>query len=177
MEARSGLYHYTECGLPNVRLQGVGWQVCPDCGVRRVRIPSIGRLHDVIARTLVEKPARLTGPEFRFLRAWKGLSGRDAAELLARTPETISKWENEHRPADPMADIFLRVWALLGHTIDDYDTHDTGARRHSEEMADAAVRVMETLRNIARSDSAPARLRVRREDQEWSSELEAPHAA
>ena len=49
---------------------------CPQCGYFEVVIPRPEALHRTIAAEVIRKPARLSGPEFAFLRSELGMSGR-----------------------------------------------------------------------------------------------------
>src|SRR5438309_11880615 len=75
-------YRYAESGLPNVVLQGVTVADCPKCGNSDVSIPRIARIHQSIARALANSPARLTGPQLRFLRKHLGLNGEELGRYL-----------------------------------------------------------------------------------------------
>jgi len=49
----------------------------------------------------------LSGEAFRFMRKAAGLRAKELAELLDVTPETISRWEKEHRQPDRKAMMVL----------------------------------------------------------------------
>jgi putative zinc finger/helix-turn-helix YgiT family protein len=65
----------------------------------------------VAAALLEQQPS---GEGFRFLRKRLALSGKDVAELLDVTVETISQWENNRRP------IPRQSWALLGVLVHEH---------------------------------------------------------
>lgn len=103
------LYHYLECGLPNVWLQG---------GVRRVKtrsgpgvaIHDVDGLHRAIGTILLNKP-RLTGAEVRFLRKEIGLSQRRLGEALGVTEQAVAKWEKTGRTPKPAERLLRLIYA------------------------------------------------------------------
>jgi transcriptional regulator with XRE-family HTH domain len=66
-----------------------------------------------IALWLIEKGV-CHGDAFRFLRKILGWKAQDAAQTFGLTVETLSRWENDHRPPDP------HVMALLGSIVLDF---------------------------------------------------------
>jgi len=89
------MYHYTECGLSNVWLQN-GYSVKEVDGHKAVSISDADQLHEVIGRTLANKPY-LKATELRFLRKELGLSQSRLAALLGTTEQTVSLWERKGR--------------------------------------------------------------------------------
>jgi putative zinc finger/helix-turn-helix YgiT family protein len=85
---------YKESGLSNVVLVNVTVQDCPKCGEHMVLIPRLEELHRVIAKHIVEKSARLTGEEVRFLRKQLGVTAKNFAATIGVDPTTLSAWEN-----------------------------------------------------------------------------------
>jgi len=113
-------YHYKASGLPNVVLAGIEIRTCPSCGEEEVVIPRIEELHRLIARGVMNKPARLTGQEMRFLSKAIGLSGVDFAARVGVSPETVSRWENDKEPIGPTADRLVRLMAAQSPPKTDY---------------------------------------------------------
>lgn len=106
------LYHYRESGLDTVYLKDITTYRCA-CGERLVQIPAVERVHDAIAAELLAKPSLLTGPEFRFLRKWVGLTAPELASALGvKTRITISRWENEKAPLTAAADRAMRLLVM-----------------------------------------------------------------
>ena len=103
-------YHYTECGLDNVLLEGVD-PVQDDAGEAVFTIAKVNRLHAAIARAVIRKPYALTGKELRFLRAEMEMTQAELAVLLGREPLAISRWERGENPIDPAADTLVRLLA------------------------------------------------------------------
>ena len=106
------LYHYRESGLDTVYLKDITTYRCA-CGERLVQIPTVERVHDAIAAELLAKPSLLTGPEFRFLRKWVGLTAPELASALGvKTRITISRWENDKAPLTAAADHAMRLLVM-----------------------------------------------------------------
>lgn len=106
------LYHYRESGLSNVFLQNITLYQC-ECGEKLVQIPMIERLHDAIAFNLLKKRALLTGPEFRFLRKWIGLTANGLAAMLGvKSRISVSRWENGRAPLTAATDHAMRLLVM-----------------------------------------------------------------
>jgi putative zinc finger/helix-turn-helix YgiT family protein len=111
---------YEAGGLPQVVLVGVEVRRCPECGAEKVAIPRIERLHRVIARAFIRKPARLAGSEIRFLRKYLGWSASDFAGRMGTARETVSRWETDAFPIGPQADRLLRLLVAARAPVRDY---------------------------------------------------------
>ncbi len=101
-------YHYTECGLDNVFIEGAV-EFGDDAGEESVTIPAIGQLHMVIAEGIVTHPAKMTGQELRFLRTEMGLTQAQLAEILRVTLLTVSRWERNETSVNDIAEMLLRL--------------------------------------------------------------------
>ena len=111
MVAKKGNYLFSaESGLP-VTLAGVEVRTCASCGSREAVVPAFDELNGAIASALARKPGRLSGAEFRYLRSFLGLSGREIACLLGTVPSTVSRWEQEAAPVGTQVDKLIRVLA------------------------------------------------------------------
>lgn len=86
------MYHYVESGLPNVWLSN-GFVVKETAYGESVAITDVKGLHDVIGKSIAEKPAPLTGAEFRFLRKELGLSQERLAAIVGLTSQAVAIWE------------------------------------------------------------------------------------
>ena len=106
-------------GLPGVRLSTFVAR-CPKCATYEVIVPNLEGLHQAIARVLVGKPARLAGPEIRFLRKVLGWSGTDFAQHMGISAETVSRWETGATPIGPQADRLLRLMVMTTDPVSDY---------------------------------------------------------
>jgi len=107
-----------------IGLRGVWLQTsvvrCQNCGAYEVLIPDLEGLHRAVARAVVEKTARLSGDEIRFLRKVLGWSGADFAGHMGATVETVSRWENDALQIGPQADRLLRLMVLTKDPVSDY---------------------------------------------------------
>lgn len=104
-------YHYTECGLDNVVVEGVDF-VVDDAGEQVVTIPHVNGLHKAIATGIVVKKGSMTGRELRFLRSEMGLTQAELAQYVHREPLAISRWERgEVAEIDPNAEAMIRLLA------------------------------------------------------------------
>ena len=123
-----GVYHYTECGLDDVFIEGM--KVIEDhAGDETVTIPAIGQLHKVIAEGIVALPSKMRGRELRFLRTEMGMTQEQLAEKLKVTLLTVSRWEREESPIKDTAEMLVRLMAVerleLGVTL---SVEDVSAR-------------------------------------------------
>lgn len=105
------VYHYTECGLDNVMIEGLN-VVNDHAGEDTVVIPAIGLLHQVIAEGIVSLPTKMSGRELRFLRTEMGMTQAQLAEVLKVTLLTISRWEREENPIQDAAEMLVRLMAI-----------------------------------------------------------------
>ncbi|MCL4818899.1 MAG: helix-turn-helix domain-containing protein [Vicinamibacteria bacterium] len=114
-------HQYTESGLPNVRLVGIGVLTCTKCGDEEVVIPAIADLHRVLARSLVLKAEQLAPAEIRFLRKHLGWNQSALAASLGVAVETISRWENNQQRMEIPAERLLRWLAARKTPVEHYE--------------------------------------------------------
>ena len=97
-------YHYSESGLSNVWLaSGVIRRDTPyGPGVAVERVVELLKL---LAMNLVDKPARLTGKEFRYLRGMLLISQASVAQAHGVSEQVVSLWERHGKV--PKANDFL----------------------------------------------------------------------
>jgi len=88
-----GSYPYEECGISSVLLFGLTVHPCPGCRREVVSIPRVDELNRILARTVLLKPATLSGRELRFLRTVVGISSASLALKLDVAFLTIVTWE------------------------------------------------------------------------------------
>jgi putative zinc finger/helix-turn-helix YgiT family protein len=86
---------------------------CPQCGYFEVVIPRPDALHRTIAAEVIRKPARLSGPEFVFLRSQLEMSARALAKTIGVVHESISRWENGVLPVSSPVDRLMRTMVAL----------------------------------------------------------------
>jgi DNA-binding transcriptional regulator YiaG len=104
----TNLYHYVEAGLTNVYLDG-GVVIEDSPYGEAVSIVDVDGLHRCIAQCLIEKPGRLTGAEFRFLRVELDLSQRMIGDLCGRKERIVREWENKNAEVPDPANRLIRV--------------------------------------------------------------------
>lgn len=104
-------YHYTECGLDNVFIEGMA-SVNDHAGNATVTVSAVGLLHRVIAEGIVNLPSKMSGKELRFLRSEMGMTQEKLAEVLKVTLLTISRWEREESPIKDTAEMLIRLMAV-----------------------------------------------------------------
>ena len=95
-------YHYTQCGLDDIWLVN-GYEIYDTPYGKGVSVQDVEGLSDLIAISLTEKPAPLTGKEFRFLRLALEMSQKRIGELVGKEAQTIANWEKSeklHQDAD-----------------------------------------------------------------------------
>ena len=117
MENTMNTYHYTECGLDNVFIEGMPTQM-DDAGDDIVTIPAVGHLHRVIAESIVTYQYKMSGKELRFLRTEMGLTQDNLAAILKVKLLTISRWEREESPIKHTAEILIRLMAIKRLSLD-----------------------------------------------------------
>ena len=109
MKSKIKGYHYTECGLPNVWIDGLRKK--EDVRKEVIRIPKIGSLHKLIATAIVTSKGTLTGAELRYLRTEMGLNQTQMGALTHRERVTVSRWECEENTPDGASEAFIRILA------------------------------------------------------------------
>lgn len=86
------MYKFTDGGLRNVWL-GNGFAVKKTPYGDAVAIEDVSGLTRAICAALANKPSKLTGTEFRYLRLHLGLSKKNLADLLGNTEQAVAIWE------------------------------------------------------------------------------------
>lgn len=129
MNTEADAYHYTECGLPNVWIQGAN--LIDDDGEEIIRIPNPRGLHRLIARKLVESQGGLTGAELRFLRSEMGMTRAQLGVLLHKEGLIVSRWEAGQIRIDEATEALIRIYATIKlglGPIDDTKIEEISAR-------------------------------------------------
>lgn len=91
------MYHYTDGGLKNVWLAN-GYQIVKTAYGEAVQFKDLDGLTRSICLTLAEKPSRLSGVEFRYIRAAGMLLSQTAlGQLMELDGQTIARWEKSGR--------------------------------------------------------------------------------
>jgi DNA-binding transcriptional regulator YiaG len=87
------LYHYTECGLDDVWLDG-GVDVVDTPYGPGVTFRDIDGLHRIIGLHLADSLRPLKGKEVRFLRVEMDMSQKSLGTLLGVGDTTVARWES-----------------------------------------------------------------------------------
>lgn len=107
----SSRYHYTECGLDNVFIEGME-AVVDDAGETVYEIPNINQLHRVIAYAIVDQDAAMSPKELRYLRTELGLTQAELAKVVHTDEQTVRRWEQGKCPVNSSSEIVIRMLAL-----------------------------------------------------------------
>ena len=114
MKAASGertRYRYTECGLDNVFIEGIGVRV-DDSGEEVLYIPAVNELHKTIARGIVESESAMSGQELRFLRTMMGFTQAELARHVHHDAQSVARWEKNRTPIQAASEIVVRLLAV-----------------------------------------------------------------
>jgi len=87
------MYHYTDSGLDNVRLDG-GYTVHDTPHGEGVSIHDLEGLHKLIGQVIAQKTPALDGDDVRFLRKEMDLTQSALSALLRVSEDTIRNYEN-----------------------------------------------------------------------------------
>ena len=86
------MYHFTDGGLRNVWLSN-GYVEHKTPYGNGVSFHDLDGLVVAICRALCKKPGKLTGAEFRYIRAALLLSQKSLGQLFGYTEQAVAKWE------------------------------------------------------------------------------------
>jgi DNA-binding transcriptional regulator YiaG len=140
-----GNYKYTESGLSNVWLENVPVKQCACRGVAG-SIFRLRRLHELIARKLIEKPVLLEGKEIRFLRENLFLSSKAFSEKLGVGITTLSKWENNSQRHSPTNDRLIRaMYSILKGSTKRFQRIVRGLPKNPEEPENKWIMIAEKV--------------------------------
>lgn len=101
------MYHYTECGLPNIYLKN-GFHIEFIDNEEYFSVDDIEGLHNTIGLAIVDKQGPLTGDEFKFFRIQFNHSRRVLGEVLGVDQQTVGRWEKGESSIPKMADATVR---------------------------------------------------------------------
>lgn len=110
---KAGSYWYRESGLDNAYVENIPLYECSDCDISYPSIFRLGRLNDLIALTLVEKPGLLSGNEIKFLRKNLRIPSKLFAKKLGVGKTTLPKWENDLQNHSEGNDRLIRAIYLI----------------------------------------------------------------
>jgi DNA-binding transcriptional regulator YiaG len=104
-------YHYTECGLDNVMIEGM-LPCQDDDGDEVITIPNIAGLHKAIAEAIVRHKAGMGGKQLRFLRTEMGMTQAELAKVVHHDTQSVGRWERGEHPIEPTAEALIRLLAV-----------------------------------------------------------------
>jgi putative transcriptional regulator len=140
-------YHYTECGLDNIWLEG-GVTIHETAYGKGVSIRDTEGLHKAIGQWLIATPKPLNGAEVRFIRLEMELTQKNLAAIVGTTEQSLRLWEkNRKKPIPGPADRLLRG------LFKEYLNGDGSLRRIVDRLAtlDMIERADVCLRDTGRS--------------------------
>lgn len=107
------MYHYTDGGLRNVWLKN-GYTDHNTPYGQGVSFHDLNGLAVAICRALCDKPGKLTGAEFRFIRTTLYYSQKSLGKLFGYTEQAVAKWEKYGR-VPKVVDAALRLVFIEEH--------------------------------------------------------------
>jgi len=110
---KTGGHWYRESGLDNAYVGNIPVYECSDCEITYPSIFRLGRLNDLIALTIVEKPGLLRGNEIKFLRKNLRMPSKLFAKKLGVGKTTLPKWENDLQNHSEGNDRLIRAIYLI----------------------------------------------------------------
>lgn len=106
-------YLYKECGLDDVRIDGIKVHKCSKCGRMYPEIPKIKELHRVLASLICSKDGKVTGKEVKFIRKEMRMKSVEFAKLLGITSSYMSRIENETKVISSSLDKLIRTLFII----------------------------------------------------------------
>lgn len=110
-------YHYTECGLQSVFIEGLEVHTSED-GEDTYKIPNVIQLHRAIATTILTRDSGISPEELRFLRTEMGITQASLAEIMKVEPITVGRWERGEHQMDTSDEVLVRFLAAEKLDID-----------------------------------------------------------
>lgn len=107
------MYHYTDGGLRNVWLKN-GYTEHKTPYGPGVSFHDLDGLVMAICRALCDKPGKLTGAEFRFIRTTLPYTQKALGKLFGYTEQAVAKWEKYGR-VPKVVDAALRLVFIEQH--------------------------------------------------------------
>jgi DNA-binding transcriptional regulator YiaG len=90
-----GCHREVISGLPVILIRAVEVEQCADCGeLLSKKIPNFQNLIAAMAVVRVTDALKLNGVDIRFLRKAMNWTGKELADRLGVSVETVSRWEN-----------------------------------------------------------------------------------
>ncbi|WP_369922182.1 helix-turn-helix domain-containing protein [Marinomonas polaris] len=101
------MYHYTECGLPNVYLKN-GFTIEHIDGEDYTSIDDMNNLHVAIAQSITDSHTALRPAEFKYLRIELNLSQKMLGHRFGVSEQTIARYEKGQSEIPRTTDAALR---------------------------------------------------------------------
>jgi len=99
----------TDLGGITVRLMhAVIREECEACGEWTIEIPDLPGLIRAAALARAMLPFKLSGKDVKFMRKALDMTGKEFADTMELTPETVSRWENNDRGIGGYTEKLLR---------------------------------------------------------------------
>lgn len=145
------MYHFTDGGLRNVWLAN-GYVEHETKYGKGVSIHDIEGLTAVICKALVNKPSKLTGAEFRYIRNSMHLSQKSLGQQFGYTEQAVAKWEKSGK-IPKAVEFYLRALYL--------------AKANGNEKVKAMIDTMNVLDRMSN-----ARIIISESKNKWTSKFE-----
>jgi DNA-binding transcriptional regulator YiaG len=104
-------YIYNGFGFPVLLTNAATVTTCETCGESEYTVPNMPGLMAAVALQRVMLPYKFAAADVRFVRKAIGnhVSSAQLAKLIAVTPETFSRWENDKLPISLTTEKLLRI--------------------------------------------------------------------
>lgn len=143
-EAAKEPYHYTQCGLDNVYLEG-GFELTTVDGEEFISISNIDGLWKVIGIEIATHEGSLSPNEIKFLRSHMGLTQQELAKKLGVDTQTYARWEKTQTKIPGPANLAIRTLFL---------TSDAAAPEGTEVITQLYDLIEESEKDLKRDFSA-----------------------
>ncbi|MFZ6769917.1 helix-turn-helix domain-containing protein [Undibacterium sp. Di26W] len=110
------MYHFTDGGLRNVWLANGYVEHNTPYG-KGVSFHDLEGLIKAICAAIVNKPGKLTGAEFRYLRCALGLSQKSLGHMMGYSEQALAKWEKTGKI--PKSNDFHLRCVYMSHRLGD----------------------------------------------------------
>lgn len=129
---KTEIYHYTECGLSNVYLEGGFSEIQTDYGPA-TSVFNVKDLHKLIGLHIVNHVVELSPDEVRFLRSEMLLSQAKLSDLIGVGETTVRNWESQDAERSNIGKPAARVLRSL---YLEYQMEDSGIRKMMDKRAE-----------------------------------------
>jgi DNA-binding transcriptional regulator YiaG len=148
-------YHYTECGLNNIIIEGLSVLI-DDEGDEVIEIPYINELHRAIASGIVLHERGMSGAELRFLRSEIGMTQVELANFLHKEKQTIGRWERAEFEIDGSSETMIRKLAIEKLSLDISDGIDELSKKSVSTAQDQTISIIANENSYVLADKIAA---------------------